>query len=191
MRLFVALEIPAAVRENLAALVSDLRVLSSQLPDRHPRWVRPENIHLTLKFIGETDARKIEGIRAALSRIRTDAPVELLFRGLGFFPDAKPPRVFWAGVNASGNLPLLAANVDRALETQGIVREERAFRPHLTLARFDPPGVAEKLSAAVEQNVDHDFGSAQACEFHLIESNLHPSGAAYKTLDTFPFVTEP
>jgi len=190
VRLFVALEIPAAVRDNLAALIKDLRSLSSRLADERPRWVRPENLHVTLKFIGEVAPARLEGIQSALLAICSGAAVEMHFHGLGFFPDGNHPRVLWAGLEATPNLPALAADIDRALETQGVAREKRNFAAHLTLARFEPPGLHEKLAAAIQQSGEREFGSFQAREFHLIESKLKPSGAVYTTLATFPFTKE-
>lgn len=182
MRLFVALEIPTAVRDDLAALLKKLRELSSQ-----PRWVRPENLHVTLKFIGEVAPEKLEAIRSALASVRSDSPVTLEFRGLGFFPNEKRPRVFWAGMNASPNLEMLAADIDSVTERLGIPREERSFSPHLTLARFQPPGLPEKLRPAIQDNLEHEFGSLQTSEFHLIESKLRPAGAEYTTLESLTF----
>ncbi|MGH9744429.1 MAG: RNA 2',3'-cyclic phosphodiesterase [Candidatus Acidiferrum sp.] len=190
MRLFVALEIPAAVRDNLAALLHGFQTLSAGLADKRPHWVRPENLHVTLKFIGETASATLGGIRAALSQVRSDAEIELQFRGLGFFPDEKRPKVLWAGVNASPNLSSLAGDIDRALVTEGIAPEKRAFSPHLTLARFEPPGLHETLRAAVQKGSTREFGSFQAREFQLIESKLKPSGAEYTTLASFPFTME-
>jgi 2'-5' RNA ligase len=190
MRLFVALEIPAAVRDNLAALIKELRELSTKVVDKRPRWVRRENLHVTLKFIGEVSPAKLEGIRGALSAIRTESPVEITFRGLGFFPNEQHPRVLWAGLDVSANLSPLAADIDGALETQGIPCERRAFTPHLTLARIEPPGLHEKLRAAIQKNGERAFGSFQAREFHLIESKLKPSGAEYTTLASYSFMVE-
>ena len=190
MRLFVALEIPAAVRENLAAQVKELRDLSALSGDKRPRWVRQENLHVTLKFIGEVSATKLDGIRDALSKIRSDAPIDLHFRGLGFFPDEKYPRMLWVGLNASANLPALARDIDRALETQGIALDKRAFTPHLTLGRFEPPGLHEKLRAAIQKKSEREFGLFQTSEFHLIESKLKPTGAEYTSLAAFPFTSE-
>jgi 2'-5' RNA ligase len=190
MRLFVALEIPAAVRDNLAAQVQELRELSANVADKRPRWVRRENLHVTLKFIGEVSPAKLEGIRGALSVVRSASPVEIKFRGLGFFPNEQHPRVLWAGPDASANLPSLAGDIDGALETQGIARERRAFTPHLTLARIEPPGLHEKLRAAIQKDGARDFGSFQARDFHLIESKLKPSGAEYTTLASYPFTVE-
>jgi 2'-5' RNA ligase len=185
MRLFVALEIPAAVRDHLAALIKDLRAHAPQ-----PRWVRPENLHLTLKFIGEVPATKLDAIRQALSAVRSGQPVELQFRGLGFFPNEKYPRIFWANMEVSPNLKFLAADIDHALEKLGIPHEPRPFTPHLTLARFQPPGLTEKLRAAVHENAARDFGALHATEFHLVESKLKPSGAEYTTLQSFLFAAE-
>ncbi len=190
MRLFVALEIPVAVRDNLAAQIEVLRELSTKVVDKRPRWVRPENLHMTLKFIGEVSPAKLDGIRGALSAIRSNAPVDLKFRGLGFFPNKNHPRVLWAGLVASANLPSLAGDIDGALETQGVARERRAFTPHLTLARIEPPGLHEKLRAAIQKSGEREFGSFQTREFHLIESKLKPSGAEYTTLASFPFSLE-
>jgi 2'-5' RNA ligase len=190
VRLFVALEIPAAVRDNLTAQVAELRELSAKVADKRPRWVRPENLHVTLKFIGEVSPTKLEGIRDALSAIRSDAPVEIKFRGLGFFPNEQHPRVLWAGLDASANLPPLAGDIDGALETQGIALERRPFTPHLTLARIEPPGLHEKLRAAIQKNGAREFGSFQTREFYLIESKLKPSGAEYTTLASYPFTLE-
>jgi RNA 2',3'-cyclic 3'-phosphodiesterase len=190
MRLFVALEIPAAVRAHLAAQMKELRELSAQVADKRPRWVRPENLHVTLKFIGEVSPAKFEGIRDALAAIHSDAPVHLHFRGLGFFPNEQYPRVLWAGVIASENLPSLAANIDSALEAQGVAKEKRDFSPHLTLARFESPGLHEKLRGMVKQNVEREFGSFEAREFHLIESKLKPAGAEYTSLASFPLASE-
>jgi 2'-5' RNA ligase len=185
VRLFVALEIPASVRDNLAALIKEFRELSSQVADKRPRWVRPENLHVTLKFIGEVAETKLDGIRATLSTVQADAQLELRFHGLGFFPNENRPTVLWTGLDATTNLQTIAGDIDCALATQGIAKEKRTFVPHLTLARFDPPGLHEKLGVAIQKNSARDFGSFQAREFHLIESRLKPSGAEYTTLHSF------
>ena len=182
MRLFVALEIPSAVRENLANLLQSLRAVSPQ-----SKWVRPENLHVTLKFIGEAPEAKLAGIRVALAGVRSDQPVALEFRGLGFFPNEKHPRVFLAGIVASPNLKTLAADIDETTEKLGIPREQRPFSPHLTLARFEPPRLQEKLRAAIQENAARDFGSLRASQFHLIESKLKSSGAEYTTVESFSF----
>jgi RNA 2',3'-cyclic 3'-phosphodiesterase len=182
VRLFVALEIPRAVRDNLATLIGDLRTV-----DPKARWVRPENIHMTLKFMGETPPEKVENIRGALSEVQSKRGVELHFRGLGFFPNAKRPNVLWTGIDASPNLPSLAGDIERSLEKLGFPLEQRPFVPHLTIARFQPPRIQEQLQSAIAQSSGREFGSLHTGEFHLIESKLKPSGAEYTTLESFRF----
>jgi RNA 2',3'-cyclic 3'-phosphodiesterase len=185
MRLFVALEIPSAVRENLSELLKALHAVSPQT-----RWVRPENLHVTLKFIGEVPETKLAAIRTALAQVRSGQFVKLDFQGLGFFPNEKHARVFWAGIEASPNLRTLAADIEKATEILGTPKEQRAFSPHLTLARFEPPRLPEKLRAVIQENSGCDFGSLRTHQFHLIESKLKPSGAEYTTVESFSFAAE-
>jgi 2'-5' RNA ligase len=142
---------------------------------------------MTLKFIGEVPEAKFSAIRSALTVVRSDQSVRLEFRGLGFFPNEKHPRVFWAGIEASPNLKILAAEIEQTTEKLGIPREKRPFSPHLTLARFEPPLLLERLRAAIQEHAGRDFGSLRTSQFHLIESKLKPSGAEYTTVESFPF----
>lgn len=187
MRLFVALDLPDDVRRSLTDLMNRLKPKS-----REARWVRPESMHLTLKFIGHAiadgDAQKLAESRAALATIRSERPIELHFRGIGFFPSERRPRVVWCGIEASPNLVEIAAEIDRALEPLGVPREKRAFVPHLTLARIEPPRPVDALARTAEELGSSDFGSACESRFNLYESKLKPSGAEYTKLDTFPFV---
>jgi 2'-5' RNA ligase len=188
VRLFVALEIPPAVRENLAALIDELRAGDAASSKNRARWVRPENLHVTLKFIGNVDAGKLDAIRTALAEVLSDAPGELRFRALGFFPNERRPRVLWVGVEGSSNVAALAVEIDARLSKLGIPRETRDFSPHLTLARFDPPGISESLRAAAQKNMTREFGSVRTGEFHLFESKTRPTGAEYTRLSSFSFV---
>jgi 2'-5' RNA ligase len=190
VRLFVAVEVPAAVRDDLAALVNELRALESKSSAKRLRWVRPENLHVTLKFIGSVPPEKLDAIRAELSRVRSEGPVELRFRGLGFFPSAKRPRILWAGMAASPNLAAIASDIDKRLAKLEIPAEERAFTPHLTLARCERSGISPALHGAVEKNAACEFGKLRTNKFHLIESKLKPSGAEYTTLQSFVFAAE-
>jgi 2'-5' RNA ligase len=185
MRLFVALDFPDNVRQALRDLMEKLRRES-----RGPRWVRPEGMHVTLKFLGETDAKKLDPIRVALAQIHSTSEVEMHFRGLGFFPNERRPRVLWCGIAASPNLGELAASVEGALGPLGFARESRAFVPHLTLARFPSPGGHEKLVRASEELREYDFGDTRESQMYLYQSVLHPGGAQYTRLESFPFVRE-
>ena len=181
MRLFVALEMPLAARNNLAALIASLRAIT-----REPRWVRTENLHLTLKFLGEVAEDRLAAVETALAGIRSQQAVTLEVRGLGFFPNEKNPRVFWAGIEASSNLRMLAGDIESAMEKCGMAREKREFSPHLTLARLER-SLPEALRRAVADNAHREFGSLRTGEFHLMQSKLKPSGAEYTTLSTFAF----
>ena len=190
MRLFVALEIPSEVRNVLVALIDELSPVQPSSARSKVRWVRMENLHVTLKFIGETPAENLDSIQTALSAVRSDRPVELRFCGLGCFPGEKRPRVLWAGMDTPPNLVSLAGEIEERLEKLGVERERRAFTPHLTLARFDPPGISEKLRNKVHEHAARDFGSLRTSEFHLIQSKLKPTGAEYTTLQSFHFAAE-
>lgn len=190
MRLFVALQIPDSIRNDYAALIDDLRRLDAKAAKKKPKWVRPENLHVTLKFIGHSNPAKLDAIRAALAKVRSPHEIRLSFRKIGFFPSANRPRVIFGGMEASENLPALAHDVDQQTATLGFPAEERAFTPHLTLARLGPPGISPELRSAIEKQATRDFGELRTSEFHLVESKLKPSGAEYTTLQSFPFVSE-
>ena len=185
MRLFVAIEIPQEIRNALAIFVDELRGIAPQA-----KWVRAENLHITLKFLGHTDEARLPAIEGALQEVRNFSAIWLRFRGLGFFPNERRPRVFWAGIEASDDLKAVARDIDQATHRAGFPLEERPFTPHLTLARFDPPGMQARLASAIAQKAQCDFGSTTARQFHLIQSNLKPTGAEYVTLRSFALAAE-
>jgi 2'-5' RNA ligase len=185
VRLFIAIEIPENIRAAFASLLRDFRALAPQL-----KWVRPENLHVTLKFLGETDPSKLGTLQNMLSGVRSSEPVNLEFRGLGFFPNEKRPRVFWASMEASANLKTLAADIDQAVHNLGFTLEERSYEPHLTLARISLPIIPPKLRQAITEKSGQSFGSLTTREFHLIESKLKPTGAEYTTVQSFHFASE-
>jgi 2'-5' RNA ligase len=190
MRLFVALDIDAEIRQRLARFLEGVRGFAPDV-----RWVQPESFHLTLKFIGEQPPEKAEAIRQALGGVRGRAS-QIGFRGHGFFPSPKAPRVFWVGMEADDNLAALARAVDEATSALGIPREERAFSPHLTLARTGsgrprwqpgdkPNPVFQRLQEKLAVLPPPDFGTMTARDFFLYESKLSPGGAQYSKLQRF------
>jgi 2'-5' RNA ligase len=187
VRLFVALDLPEAAHHKLRDLIAELR---NECPDI--RWVRPEGIHVTLKFIGHVDEAKAHEIQEALGKIHSDRPVIMELHGIGFFPNERRPRVVWCGVHGSDNLAKLAGDMEALLEPLGIEREARPYTPHLTLARIDPEKVrraqVEKVVATAKKFEVTSFGSARETQFHLYESVTKPSGAEYKILQSFSFV---
>jgi len=182
VRLFVALRLNHEVRSAIAQFCDKLR---PEFPAA--RWVRTEGIHVTLNFIGEVASELQSKIESALSEVRSDAPVEMKFRGTGFFPDARRPRVFWAGIEASSNLSDVAAQIESRLEPLGIAGEAREFKPHLTLARIPESRGIEKLHDALRRIGAVNFGAVQTSEMHLYQSELGRGGAKYKCLKSFNF----
>jgi RNA 2',3'-cyclic 3'-phosphodiesterase len=185
MRIFVALDIDDGIRTRIELFMAGVR---SFAPDA--RWVGPESLHVTLKFMGNKSAEQVEEIKRALTRIPACAP-EISFRGYGFFPTSKAPRVFWVGVAGNRQLAALAKSVDEATAALGFTQEEQAFAPHLTLARRGGSGaprwrkgdvphssfqrLQEKLAALPAL----DFGTMTAREFFLFESHLGRGGSRY------------
>jgi 2'-5' RNA ligase len=151
------------------------------------RWVRPEGIHLTLKFLGEVESGKIEGISQA---IRAAAQRHGAFRvqiaGMGCFPSPQRPRVVWVGVNEqAGALAALQGDVERALSALGFAREDRPFSPHLTLGRLRreaSPVDAARVGALIAGQPPETLGEVQVREVILFRSDLRPTGPIYTAL---------
>lgn len=193
MRLFLALDIDDPIRERITRFVDEVRNFS---PDA--RWVKPESLHVTLKFIGEQPDNAVERINQALKDV-SSATTEIKFRAYGFFPTPKSARVFWIGMESGPQLAQLATAIDERMASLGIKKEDRAFSPHLTLARAaggsgsprwrkgDGPNrsfsyLQEKLSALPVP----DFGTMTPREFFLYQSQLSPKGSKYTKLAKFP-----
>src|ERR1700758_3555597 len=125
MRLFVALDIDSGIRKRISDFREQMRVYAPDV-----RWVGPETFHITLQFLGETE--KLEAIRAALQHVHGNA-ISMSFRGTGFFPSAKAPRVFWVGIEADESLQKVANSIGEALRPLGFKSDVGPFTPHLTL----------------------------------------------------------
>jgi 2'-5' RNA ligase len=185
VRLFVALRIPEDMRKVIAELIRELKPA-----DESWKWTRPENLHITLKFLGETPVDQLNSVEEALRKVHGDLPMELTFRGLGLFPDERRPRVLWAGIEAPPNLPAMAASVGESLAGIGVPPEQKLFSPHLTLARSKTGSITPKLREAIAEYSTREFGRVKASTFHLIESRLKTAGAEYTTLRSFPDAAE-
>lgn len=184
MRAFIAIDLPEAIRGELARCQ---KTFTAVCPDA--RWTRPEGIHLTLKFLGEISNQQVNQITEALARWGAIEPFSVEVRGFGFFPDARRPRVFWAGVDAPPALAALAGRVGDTMEKLGFAREQRNYNPHLTLARFKMPRPQPELAAAVEKQEELRLGSFEASEIFLFESKLDSRGAIYRKVARFPHDT--
>lgn len=182
MRLFVALDVPEETRSALRLPMEDFSRVC-----RGARFVRPEGIHITLKFIGHVDDSVVASIHNALSGVRRDRPLTVAFRHFGFFPNEKHPRVFFVGIESGKNLAALAAEIEDQLAPLGIATEGRAFQPHLTLARFKTGEGLPELRKRIASLSTQDFGGGAVEEFHLYQSMLKSGGAVYTKLSTYRF----
>jgi 2'-5' RNA ligase len=195
MRIFIGIDLNPEVRARIARFIEGVCGFA---PDA--RWVSPESLHITLKFIGEQKPEQVEAIAQRLRRIQT-AVFDIRVHGHGFFPTAKAPRVFWIGIEAGPQLPHLASDIDSAVAELGVEREDRAFSPHLTLARGGGRSGSPKwrkddspnsIFAVVQKRLatiaELDFGTTTANEFILYQSQLSPSGSKYTKLHRFQLV---
>ena len=187
MRLFVALDIDDAIQQRLDDYIRTLEPRVARV-----RFVRSSNYHVTLKFLGEVPNARV--VTEKLREIRFPS-FEIAVHGVGFFPNARAPRVFWAGIDAPP-VTDLARNVDQALHELNF-RQESAFHPHLTLARNGSgrrrpvpgeraPNAFAQLSKLVAASPTPEFGTMTSREFFLYESRLSPGGSIYAKLESFP-----
>ncbi len=188
MRTFIAIPLPNSLLERLSALGQKLE---RQAPYRSVRWVRPEGVHLTLKFLGDTSTDKLPEIKRALAAVAQNAPAcTFTVKELGCFPNPRRPRVVWVGVQEpTGRLAALQDAIEEVLTSFGYEPEGRGFTPHLTLGRVrrkvsrtDAAQVGEIITGTTVERL----AKVSADRFALIRSVLKPTGAEYTTLEEFP-----
>ncbi|PDW02987.1 RNA 2',3'-cyclic phosphodiesterase [Candidatus Viridilinea mediisalina] len=177
MRLFIALDLPTAIRNELAELQAAMR-----LPSHPVRWVEPGNMHLTLQFLGETPATDLAGLKAALQHL-PEPEFDLRLGSLGAFPHVYYPEVIWAGLAGElAPLHALQASVCAATAALGLGRKKATFRPHITLGRVRQ-GVnqlrLEALGSTIERHPPPRPLSWPSGRPILFESTLTPQGALY------------
>lgn len=178
MRLFVAIEIDQEIRNRIAEFIAQLKPRVA-----NARWVRPEGLHITLKFLGNVTEEKVLPIERALQPIQA-AKFPITVQNVGIFPSPKSPRVLWLGIDAGLELVHLAERVDEKMSSCGFEREKRPFSPHVTLARLAERGKKPDLNFLVS-GPKPTFGTMMAKHFHLYESKLGPQGSRYSKLATF------
>jgi RNA 2',3'-cyclic 3'-phosphodiesterase len=181
LRAFIAIELPPDIRQALAREQARIRAASTDA-----RWTRPAGIHLTLKFLGYISDQQEAQVKDGLRRLGGFEAFTVRVQGFGFFPTAKRPRVFWAGLAAPPGLARLAAQIEGAMEHLGFPPEDRPFKPHLTLARFKTPRPQPKLEVIMAADGNLSLGAFEVSEFFLWESRLSPSGSEYRKIASFP-----
>ena len=180
MRLFTGLDLPGEVMRNLEALLARLR------PAAAIHWSRPDNLHITTKFIGEWPEMRLAELQGALAALPERPAMEVGVTKVGFYPNQRSPRVFWCGIEAPG-LEALAADTEKATAALGVEREKRAYSPHLTLARIKERLDLRPLHEAIAAAGPLEFGRFAARSFFLYRSQLRPTGSVYTKLAEFPF----
>jgi len=181
VRAFIAIDLPEPIH---AWLAREQQTFRTACPEA--RWTRPEGIHLTLKFLGEISSAQVAEVTEALGALGRIEPFAVEVEGFGFFPNARRPRVFWAGIKAPPALAQLAERVEASMEKLGFSREQRPYQPHLTLARFQDPRPQPALQELLDRKENPSVGHFQASEFFLYESKLSPQGATYRRVARFP-----
>lgn len=188
IRTFIAIELNQALQDSLNRLQQNLK---RQVPERAVRWVRPDGIHLTLKFLGDVPAPRIASISQTVeSACRNLSPFRIELTGLGCFPNLRRPRVVWVGVReATGTLLRLQNAIESGLGVLGFAREDRSFTPHLTLGRVQRQAdrsEQQRLGDLIAGSDVGSLGDMKVASVSVIRSDLRPTGAVYTTLAHAP-----
>ncbi len=178
LRCFIAIEMPHEVKSGLSMLQEELKKYEADV-----RWVEPNNIHLTFKFLGNVAEKEVSGIINVMREIcKKHQPFNLRIAGVGIFPNTQSPRVIWAGVEYNTTLEGLNTHIENEMMKIGFQREERRFTPHLTLGRFRSPTIRENLSEIIKSHKDDNFGITPVRSISLMRSELSPSGPRYSRI---------
>lgn len=183
LRCFIAVEIPRSIREAIGAVTDNLGQTGSDI-----RWISPDNIHLTIKFLGMTDELKVPAIKKALlEKLVPYQPFYITISGVGYFPDSRRPRILWIGIEPEAQLPGLLRDVEETMISLGFPREKKPFSGHLTIGRVRSPRRIAETVAVLDSFTGHCFGSLEVKKIDLMRSILKPAGAEYSTLAEIPF----
>jgi 2'-5' RNA ligase len=188
LRAFIAVEIPHEIQQ---AIFSKATSVLKKTTDSLVRWVPPENMHLTLKFLGDVSPSNVDMLTRVL-RAEADSAhcFDMRIGGLGSFPSLRRPRVLYIGVQAPAGLEALQRGVESASRRLGYESEERPFSPHLTLGRVRQDASAsdqQKIRQALENIHIDSLGTARVDSVHLFKSDLKPTGSVYTKLFSAPF----
>jgi 2'-5' RNA ligase len=183
LRCFIAVEIPGPLKEVMARTTEGLKKWGADV-----RWVPVENVHLTLKFLGETEESMVVRICDALSeRLSSYSPFCINISGVGCFPDIRRPRVIWVGIEESAELKELAGEVESVLADLGYPADDRAFSPHLTIGRVRSTRGIRGMMKDLEKLAAYSFGGMEIKRVSLMKSELRPAGAEYGSLAEIHF----
>lgn len=183
IRTFIAIELPEIIQQ---AIIKQTIRLRQNISGELIHWIPAENIHLTLKFLGDVPSNHLDFVKQSLTQTANSClPFDLQVGGLGSFPNPKQPRILWIGVHAPSALNALQQNIDVAMDRLGYKREDRSFSPHLTLGRVRPnisPENSVKIRDALQSIQLGNIGTARVNSVHLIKSDLNSTGPEYTNL---------
>jgi 2'-5' RNA ligase len=183
LRCFVAIELPEEVKSTLSEMQEELKKLGADI-----RWIKPDNIHLTLKFLGHIKEESIEKITDTMKTVSGGhRSFNIFIRGIGIFPNITSPRVLWVGIDNNNPLMSLQKDIENSLSLIGLDKEKKPFTAHLTLGRFRSRKGKEILLDAVQKRKNDGFGELMVSKISLMKSDLHPSGARYTKLSELSF----
>ena len=179
VRSFIAIKLPEEIKNKISDLQKTLRGTGADV-----KWVSPESIHLTLKFLGNIEKTQIEEILSAIKKSSAKIkPFPIEIKSTGVFPKIEYPRVVWIGVKEETKVLLvLQQKIEENLLPMGFEKEGRDFTPHLTLGRVKSQKGKEKLISLLLQSKDISFGKFEVTEINLMQSILEPAGAEYSSL---------
>ncbi len=181
MRCFIAIDLPEAIKESIGNLIKELR----QAPE-DVKWVAPENMHLTLKFLGEVEEKRIGEIKRRLALLcERHRTFSLSLRGTGAFPGLKYPRVLWVGIDAPEELTHIFQDIEASLSEMGFEKETRRFSPHLTLGRVRDARTIDLTIKGLSTFKESFFGTIEVHDIVLMQSTLKPTGPEYSKLHVF------
>jgi len=188
IRAFVAIAIDAKIQKEIGRL-QDTLMKEVQKTACRVSWVKPETIHLTIKFLGDTPVNRVESILNSLGKAAQGIDAfSLKIEGLGVFPGLRNPRVVWVGITeGKETLQILQPRVEKELADLGFPREKKKFNPHLTLGRIRSPEGAAALGDLLASIPHPLFGSSIAHDIKLMKSDLRPTGAVYTELGRVSF----
>jgi 2'-5' RNA ligase len=184
VRTFIALDPGEAIRARMVSLQESLRRTGTEV-----KWAEPENLHITLLFLGEVDSRDLMGVcRAVEQAAREHRAIELTIEGIGCFPNIRRPRVVWIGVGqGSEAVAALHDGLERSLLELGCYRrEERRFTPHITLGRIRGEKPMDPLTAVLLKKQDYKAGAGRVGEVLVMSSELSPRGSVYTVMSRAP-----
>lgn len=189
MRLFVAVNFPIEIKKGIESFIRDLRTIPADL-----KWVEPENLHITVQFLGNVREGQVPDVIESLKRSAAGiAPFTLKLSGVGVFPTRERPRVFWAGAaGETGTLLKLCRQVQHEMKVLGFEPGKNKFSPHLTLARLrSPAGFSDIIARAEKAAENKTFGTVKISTVDLMLSELSPKGPKYFTLARVPLSGSP